>query len=140
MDRITQRLHELKISSADIDALFFTHLHSDHTVDLYQLIISSWHSYRIKPWKIYGPKGTKKFVDKIFLAWKSERELRISYEKRKSINALKYKVYELNKNGSIKINDIKIKYNIGNFYMNDSISRSSETMALCTKEILNKAA
>ena len=39
-----------------------------------------------------------------------------------------------------KLNDIKIKYNIGNFYMNDSISRSSETMALCTKEILNKAA
>ena len=39
-----------------------------------------------------------------------------------------------------KLNDIKIKYNISNFYMNDSISRSSETMALCTKDILNKAA
>ena len=56
---VTQRLHQLKVSSADIDALFFTHLHSDHAVDLYQLIISSWHSYRTKPWKIYGPKGTK---------------------------------------------------------------------------------
>ena len=54
---ITQRLHQLKVSSADIDALFFTHLHSDHAVDLYQLIISSWHSYRTKSWKIYGPKG-----------------------------------------------------------------------------------
>ena len=39
-----------------------------------------------------------------------------------------------------KIDDIKIQYNISNFYMNDSISRSSETMALCTKDILNKAA
>ena len=39
-----------------------------------------------------------------------------------------------------KIEDIKIKYNIKNFYMNDSISRSSETMAKCTKDILNKAA
>ena len=39
-----------------------------------------------------------------------------------------------------KIDDIKIQYNINNFYMNDSISRSSETMALCTKDILNKAA
>ena len=29
-----------------------------------QLIISSWHSYRTKPWKIYGPKGTKKFFIK----------------------------------------------------------------------------
>ena len=77
---VTQRLHQLKVSSADIDALFFTHLHSDHAVDLYQLIISSWHSYRTKSWKIYGPKGTKKFVTKIMAAWADERKLRISYE------------------------------------------------------------
>ena len=37
------------------------------------------------------------------------------------------------------INDHNIAYNISNFYMNDSISRSSETMAKCTNEILNKA-
>ena len=107
---VTQRLNQAKISSADIDALFLTHLHSDHVVDFYQLIISSWHSYRTKPWKIYGPKGTKKFIDKIFLAWREEREQRINYEKRKSIKGLKYKVYEFNKEGNIKINDIKIKY------------------------------
>ena len=61
---VTQRLHQAKVSSVDIDALFLTHLHSDHVVDLYQLIISSWHSYRIKPWKVYGPKGTKIFIKK----------------------------------------------------------------------------
>ncbi len=38
------------------------------------------------------------------------------------------------------IKNIKINYNIENFYMNDSISRSSETMALCTKDILSKVA
>ncbi len=32
-----------------------------------------------------------------------------------------------------------LSYNINNFYMNDSISRASETMANCTNEILNKA-
>ena len=31
-----------------------------------------------------------------------------------------------------------IEFNISNFYMTDSISRASETMAKCTKEILNK--
>ena len=41
---------------------------------------------------------------------------------------------------SHRIKNIKIKYNIENFYMNDSISRSSETMALCTKDILSKVA
>ena len=39
-----------------------------------------------------------------------------------------------------KIQNIKIQYNIENFYMNDSISRSSETMARCTKDILSKVA
>ena len=107
---VTQRLNQSKNSSADIDALLLTHLHTDHVIDLYQLIISSWHSDRTSQWKIYGPKGTKIFVDKIFLAWKSERKLRISYEKRKSSKALNYKVYEFKKEGFININDIKIKY------------------------------
>ena len=107
---ITQRLHELKVSSADIDALFFTHLHSDHAVDLYQLIISSWHLYRIKPWKIYGPKGTKKFVKKIMDAWADERKLRISYESRASAKAFDIQVIEFKSIGNIKIKDLNIKY------------------------------
>ena len=107
---ITQRLHELEVSSADIDALFFTHLHSDHAVDLYQLIISSWHSYRTKPWKIYGPKGTKKFVKKIMDAWADERKLRISYESRASAKAFDIQVTEFKSIGNIKIKDLSIKY------------------------------
>ena len=107
---ITQRLHEFKVSSADIDALLFTHLHSDHAVDLYQLIISSWHSYRVKPWKIYGPNGTKKFVKKIMDAWADERKLRISYEARASVKAFDIDVIEFKSIGNLKIKDIKIKY------------------------------
>ncbi len=107
---VTQRLNEAKISSADIDALFLTHLHSDHVVDLYQLIISSWHSYRIKPWKIYGPKGTRKFVKKIMDAWSEERKQRISYESRASIKAFDIRVTEFKSVGNYSIADIKIKY------------------------------
>ena len=107
---ITQRLHQLKVSSANIDALLFTHLHSDHAIDLYQLIISSWHSYRIKPWKIYGPKGTKKFVNKIMDTWADERKLRISYEARASTKAFKIDVIEFKSFGEIKVKDLKIKY------------------------------
>ena len=125
---VTQRLHQSGNSSADIDALLLTHLHTDHVVDLYQLIISSWHSDRNTIWKIYGPKGTKKFIDKIFLAWKSERELRISHEKRKSINALKYKVYEFKRNGSIKILQFKENINLNedvvNFIANESVIKN----------------
>ena len=107
---ITQRLDQIKISTADIDALFLTHLHSDHVIDLYQLIISSWHSYRIKPWKVYGPKGTKKFVSKIMNAWQEERMQRIKYENRSSTKAFNIIVKEFSTSGIINIKDLKIKY------------------------------
>ena len=107
---VTQRLEQAKISTANIDALFLTHLHSDHVVDLYQLIISSWHSYRIIPWKIYGPIGTKKFVKKIMDAWKDERTQRINYEARSSTSAFKIIVKEFKSIGSITIKDLTIKY------------------------------
>ena len=107
---VTQRLDQIKVSTAEIDALFLTHLHSDHVVDLYQLIISSWHSYRIKPWLIYGPKGTKKFVSKIMDAWKDERLQRIKYESRSSTNAFKITVKEFNSKGNLKIKDLKVTY------------------------------
>ena len=107
---VTQRLDQAKISSAKIDALFLTHLHSDHVVDLYQLIISSWHSYRTTPWKIYGPKGTKKFVTKIMEAWRDERKQRIIYEARSSTQAFNIKVKEFASVGNFQIKDIKVKY------------------------------
>jgi len=107
---VSQRLEEAKVSTANIDALVLTHLHSDHVVDLYQLIISSWHSYRTKQWKIYGPKGTRKFVSNIMDAWEDERQLRIKYEKRSSIAAFNLTVTEFKEYGKINIKDIMLEY------------------------------
>jgi len=107
---VTQRLKEAKVSTADIDALFLTHLHSDHVVDLYQLIISSWHSYRTKSWKIFGPRGTKKFVKNLINTWKDERTLRIKNEHRSSVQAFNTKVTEFDKYGKIKVKDFVIEY------------------------------
>ena len=107
---VTQRLHRLGISLADIDLLLLTHLHSDHVVDLYQLIIASWHSYRVKPWKIYGPKGTKKFINKLMNTWSEERNMRISYEARSSTKCFDIKVNEFKSIGNINIRDVNIKY------------------------------
>ena len=59
------------------------------------------------------------------------------------------KDYQINgfiKNGNLnflnqlKANNLNLNFNISNFYMTDSISRASETMAECTKKILNKVA
>lgn len=92
---VTQRLVAAGSSSAAIDALFLTHLHSDHIIDLYQLIISSWHQGRARPHKVYGPKGTRHFVEGLMELWRPERELRIAHEQRNSIAAFDLEVVEL---------------------------------------------
>jgi ribonuclease Z len=54
-----QRLDQLGISFGRIDAVFLTHLHSDHVVGLPDLWLSGWIlDRRTVPWELVGPAGT----------------------------------------------------------------------------------
>jgi ribonuclease Z len=92
---VTQRLLAAGSSGRDVDALFLTHLHSDHIVDLFQLLISSWHQGRDRPLRIFGPAGTRKFCDGLLAVWRSELDQRIAWEQRTSTEALEPEVVEI---------------------------------------------
>ena len=92
---VTQRLASAGIKGADLDLVLLTHLHSDHVIDLYQLIVSSWHQGRERPQRILGPPGTRGFVDATMALWREERELRIAHERRPSTTALTVEVEEI---------------------------------------------
>jgi ribonuclease BN (tRNA processing enzyme) len=47
------------------DRVFLTHLHSDHTLGLADVIFTPWIQGRATPLDIYGPPGTKRLVDGI---------------------------------------------------------------------------
>jgi ribonuclease Z len=91
---VTQRLVAAGSSGAALDAVLLTHLHSDHVVDLYQLIVSSWHQGRDRPQRLFGPAGTRAFVEATMEAWRREREQRIAWEQRSSTAALELDVVE----------------------------------------------
>jgi ribonuclease Z len=91
---VTQRLVAAGCSGAELDAVLLTHLHSDHVVDLYQLIISSWHQGRDRPQRIFGPAGTRAFAEATMEVWRSEREQRIAWERRPSAAALDLDIVE----------------------------------------------
>ena len=76
---VTQRLIQAGFLGSEIDYLLLTHLHSDHVIDFYQLIMSSWHQNRKRKWNIVGPIGTKSFLNSIMKSWEKERNLRIMY-------------------------------------------------------------
>ena len=48
-----------------VDRVFLTHLHFDHVVDLPYLVYVGWVKERAAPLQIYGPQGTKDFVERI---------------------------------------------------------------------------
>jgi len=91
---VSQRLVEIGCPGRDLDAILLTHLHSDHIVDLFQLIISSWHQGRDRPPRIYGPRGTRRYVDGLMALWRPELEQRITHELRPSVAALEPEVCE----------------------------------------------
>jgi ribonuclease Z len=92
---VTQRLLAAGTPGRDLDALLLTHLHSDHLVDLYQLIVSSWHQGRGRPLPIYGPPGTRRYVEGLMTLWEPELSQRIAHEKRPSTAALEIAVTEI---------------------------------------------
>jgi len=51
--------------SPRFDRVFLTHLHSDHTLGLADVIFTPWIQGRAAPLDVYGPVGTRRLVDGI---------------------------------------------------------------------------
>jgi len=93
--RVSHQLVEAGRRGADIDALIITHLHSDHIVDFYQLVMSSWHQGRERPWRVIAPAPVLKALRGILDAFADERALRVAFEKRPSSTGLEVAFEEL---------------------------------------------
>lgn len=105
---VTQRLLAAGTSGRQIDAVLLTHLHSDHIVDLFQLIISSWHQGRDRPQRIFGPVGTRQYMKGLMALWKPELDQRIAHEKRGSTEALELEVTEVEPGRIIQDGDLSV--------------------------------
>ncbi len=105
---VTQRLLGAGSAGKSIDAVFLTHLHSDHIVDLFQLILSSWHQGRDRPQRIFGPPGTRQYLNGLMALWGPELEQRIVHEKRPSTTALELDVTELQPGIALREGDLNV--------------------------------
>lgn len=62
----------------NINVAFITHLHSDHTVGLADLIFTPWVVGRSKPLNLYGPPGVKSMADHILKAYEQDIDIRVN--------------------------------------------------------------
>ena len=79
------RLWQVHIPMRDVTAVFFTHLHSDHTVGFPDLWLTGWlpppWGQRIEPLHVYGPTGTRKMVQHLEEAYQADIRIRMADEK-----------------------------------------------------------
>jgi ribonuclease BN (tRNA processing enzyme) len=62
----------------NLDIVFLTHLHSDHTLGLPDLLLSPWVSGRSVPLRVFGPHGTAAMVEHISAAWAEDIHVRLT--------------------------------------------------------------
>jgi ribonuclease BN (tRNA processing enzyme) len=68
-------VEELKISN--LNRAFVTHLHSDHTAGLPDLLLTPWVLERKEPLEIYGPKGICEMTENILAAYRLDIQERL---------------------------------------------------------------
>lgn len=65
------------LEAPQLRTLFLTHLHSDHTVGLPDVMLSAWTLERDVPLVVYGPPGTKAMVEHLHAAYAADIRNRI---------------------------------------------------------------
>ncbi|MDP4247517.1 MAG: MBL fold metallo-hydrolase [Bacteroidota bacterium] len=77
-----QRLRQIDLPYDKINALFLTHLHSDHVVGLPDLWLTGWLiSRRDHPLSVFGPKGTREMIEHLQEAFAFDVKIRIEDDK-----------------------------------------------------------
>jgi ribonuclease BN (tRNA processing enzyme) len=93
------RMQALEVSQLRI--VFLTHLHSDHTLGLPDLILSPWTLERQEPLAVYGPPGTKAMVEHILAAYTADIRNRLDGLEPANETGYKVDVHEITSPGRV---------------------------------------
>ncbi len=82
---VAQRMVQIGVRLGALDALFLTHLHSDHTVGIPDLWLTGWLplpvANRKGAFRVYGPAGTKALMENLERAYDWDIETRVADQK-----------------------------------------------------------
>lgn len=83
------------LDSVNLRTVFLTHLHSDHTMGLPDLILTPWVMGRQQPLDLYGPVGSTTMVNGILAGWSEDIDHRLNDLQPATPNGHKVNVHEI---------------------------------------------
>ena len=112
------RLSQMNVNLSSIDNIFFTHLHSDHIVGFPDVLMTGWVYQREKTLNIFGPSGTKNFVDNIKDAFNEDIKIRLEKPEELKMPGLKTYVKEISdglvyKSKNVEVHAINVDHGGG---------------------------
>ena len=114
----TQRLMQSGLRLGQVDALFLTHLHSDHIVGIPDLWLTGWleanYAQRKGPFVVYGPAGTQGMMDGLVKAYDWDIQARIADQDLKPANIRavmsEFKPGVIYDQGGVKVTAIEVDH------------------------------
>ena len=108
---VTHRLVQKKISLPNIRAVFITHHHSDHNLELGPLLYNAWANSATRSVDVYGPDGVEPLVRTYFESNKFDIETRIADEGRldlrKMVNAKTFREGPVMENDQVRVSALR---------------------------------
>jgi len=99
----------------DLHIAFITHLHSDHTLGLPDLIFTPWVMGRKLPLELYGPSGIKEMAAGILKAYEQDEDIRIRGLEGANTNGYKVNAHEIKpgvvyQDGAVKVTAFPVEH------------------------------
>jgi ribonuclease Z len=101
----TVRLSEIGLLASEVDAVFLTHLHSDHVVGLPDLWLTGWLFGRSHALEIVGPLGTERLAQGLEEAFAFDVHMRRDVDEHLSPEGVQLRVHEVSEGEAYRTPD-----------------------------------
>ena len=98
----------------NLEYAFLTHLHSDHSAGLADLILTPWVLERENSLKLFGPKGLENMANKITEAYLEDIDYRINGSQPSNLDGYRTEVKEISEGLIFQDSNIKVEAFLNN--------------------------
>ena len=112
---LMRQVNAAKLPISGPEAVFITHLHSDHTLGYPDLILTSWIMRRTSPLEVYGPPGLQRMTQHLLAAFSEDIRIRTEGLEREVRGGYRVKVHEIREGvvyqqGGVRITAIRVPH------------------------------